>query len=209
MHFGNLSTSVLKYIEEDNKILLLLATFVIHIPESGFETENFLAFQTNKSLIIILLMGKTGNGIRYCSYAVLSLKLGMTSCILGLRGPSRRAALPCRSQTAPGDKDMQTYSVAQAEFEGPRLSRDICHELPCGMTAEVDEHRRLTKSIPHTVIFWFFFFFFKFLQVVKLPKDNPQLSSPSDGTFSPQSDRTYVEHGTQLPIQCLLLLQDN
>lgn len=38
---------------------------------------------------------------------------------------------------------------------------------------------------PHfvQVCCFFVFFFFKLLQVVKLPKENPQLSRPSEGTF--------------------------
>jgi len=45
------------------------------------------------SLTVIQLMGNTRNGLEYYSYAMLGLELCMTSYDLGLRGPSRRAAL--------------------------------------------------------------------------------------------------------------------
>lgn len=89
-------------------------------------TKNSLELHTSNSLIIIWLMVSAGNRTEQSSYATLNPERCMARFDPGLRAPPRRAALQCRSQAHPGDRDRDghTYSRAQAGTESPRQSWD-------------------------------------------------------------------------------------
>lgn len=71
-------------------------------------------------------MVSAGNRTEQSSYATLNPELCTTRFDPGLRAPPHRAALQCRSQAHPGDRDRDghTHSRAQAGTEGPRRSWD-------------------------------------------------------------------------------------